>query len=76
MRELWQKFFGRPPKFKIGDSVESIRGSDMMVVVDVIKHPDLKEPIVSCKSFDQRTKNTSSHLFNESHLKFFDWERR
>jgi uncharacterized protein YodC (DUF2158 family) len=73
LTELRKWAFGPQSDFKPGDSVELKEGGRMMQVIEVISYRNLEEPIICCKWYEPKTKETRTNIFRESKLKLFDW---
>jgi uncharacterized protein YodC (DUF2158 family) len=74
VNELFQKLFGPKPKFKRGDSVQSVSGNDLMVV-QWAKVLGKSLIMYHCKWYDAKAKSTRTNIFREDQLKQFDWYR-
>jgi uncharacterized protein YodC (DUF2158 family) len=60
-------------KFKAGDHVQRVEGSELMIVEWVKTDRKTRTSTLSCKWFDSRSKQTLTDLFKEDQVKPFDW---
>jgi uncharacterized protein YodC (DUF2158 family) len=73
LQKIKRILFGMESKFKEGDSVQIAERDQIMIVEHVVCARDYKEPIIVCKWYDQRSKETVRSLYMESRLTAFDW---
>jgi len=73
IRKLLDQVFGPSSKFKVGDSVEILRGGELMVVVEVLATRESKGPRMLCQWVDSKTKRPMKELFSEDEIKLIDW---
>jgi uncharacterized protein YodC (DUF2158 family) len=75
--KLKDTFLPRPKKFKVGDMVELKDGTGYpMLVIEVNHIKNKQEPLVYCRWYDRKTKETKMNFFNESALTHFDWSSK
>jgi uncharacterized protein YodC (DUF2158 family) len=61
--------------YKIGDMVELKDGSGYpMLVTEINQTKQMKEPLLYCRWYDRKTKETRYNFFPTSKIKDFDWE--
>ena len=64
-------------RFRVGDTVKLKDGTGYpMLITEVQKTKQMKEPLLYCRWFDHQTKETRYNFFPESSLDRFDWGRR
>jgi uncharacterized protein YodC (DUF2158 family) len=71
VRKILFELFGPTSKFSVGDSVELVQGSLLMVVIDIVPDSDTYEPLVHCE-WSESEKNFRK-FFSEKDLKLIDW---
>jgi uncharacterized protein YodC (DUF2158 family) len=72
LKDTWK---GIRCTFKVGDMVELKDGSGYpMLVTEIDKTKQMKEPLLYCRWYDRQTKETRFNFFPVSKVKDFDWE--
>jgi uncharacterized protein YodC (DUF2158 family) len=72
---LRDAFLGIRCTFRAGDMVELKDGSGYpMLVTEVDKTKTMKEPLLYCRWYDRKTKETRFNFFPASKVKNFDWK--
>ena len=60
--------------FKVGDLVELKDGTGYpLLVVEIDKTRNMKEPLLYCRWYDRETKETRYNFFPESRVRGFNW---
>lgn len=76
LRQILLSVFGPSSKFVEGDSVQPVAGErELMVVKRVILDRKSAEAYLLCRWTDSTTNKYREHLFAESEVEAFDWNR-
>lgn len=76
LKQWLQSVFGPSSKFVAGDSVQPVKGErELMVVAKVVLNNGFPEPQLVCRWVDSVSNESREHLFWESELTPFDWNR-
>ena len=75
IEKLIKLLFAPASKFHIGDCVQFIEGDRLMIVIEILSEPKMKQPLINCKWQEPENEDIRTQLFLEKNLKPLDWNK-